>query len=59
MADGANRPAITPDLKLGDLLDAYPELEDVLIEIAPAFRKLRNPVLRRTVAKLTSLRQAD
>ena len=58
MADGANRPAITPDLKLGELLDAYPELEDVLIEIAPAFKKLRNPVLRRTVAKLTSLRQA-
>ena len=58
MADGANRPAITPDLKLSELLDAYPELEDVLIEIAPAFRKLRNPVLRRTVARLTSLRQA-
>jgi len=58
MADGSKRPAITPDLKVSELLDAYPELEEVLIEIAPAFKKLRNPVLRRTVAKLTSIRQA-
>jgi len=53
-----DRPAITPDLKVGQLLDAYPELETELVAIAPAFEKLRNPVLRRTVAKLTSLRQA-
>jgi hypothetical protein len=52
------RPAITPDLKVGELLAAYPELEDELIAIAPPFAKLRNPVLRRTVAKITSLRQA-
>jgi hypothetical protein len=58
MGAGPGKPAITPDLKVGELLDAYPELEDELIEIAPAFKKLRNPVLRRTIAKLTSLRQA-
>jgi len=52
------RPAITPDMKVSELLDAYPELEDELIDIAPAFRKLRNPLLRKTVARLTSLRQA-
>jgi hypothetical protein len=45
-------------LKVGALLEAYPELENVLIELAPAFAKLRNPVLRRTVAKVTTLRQA-
>lgn len=56
--DDADRPAITPDMKVAALLDAYPELEETLIGIAPAFKKLRNPVLRRTVAKLTSLRQA-
>lgn len=49
---------ITPRTKVGDLLNAYPELEDVLISIAPAFKKLRNPVLRRTVARMTSLAQA-
>ena len=51
-------PLITPDMKVGELLDAYPELESVLIETAPAFRKLQNPVLRKTVAKVTSLERA-
>lgn len=54
----SDRPDITPDLKVGQLLDAYPDLETELIAIAPAFEKLRNPVLRRTVARITSLRQA-
>ncbi len=58
MAGHKDRPAITPDLKVSALLDAYPDLEDVLIAVAPAFKKLTNPVLRRTVAKLTSLHQA-
>lgn len=53
-----DRPLITPETKVGALLDAYPELEAVLIELAPPFRKLKNPVLRRTVARLTSLAQA-
>jgi uncharacterized protein (DUF2249 family) len=54
----SNKPDITPDTKVGALLDAYPELEDKLIELAPAFAKLRNPVLRKTVAKVATLRQA-
>ena len=58
MTDSAEKPAITPDLKVSKLLSAYPELEEVLIGIAPAFKKLSNPVLRRTVARITSLRQA-
>jgi hypothetical protein len=58
MVSSQDRPPITPDLKVGELLDAYPELEEVLIGVAPAFKKLRNPLLRRTVARLTSLRQA-
>jgi hypothetical protein len=49
---------ITPKTKVGALLDAYPELEDVLVDIAPAFRKLKNPVLRRTIAKVATLQQA-
>jgi hypothetical protein len=51
-------PAITPDLKISELLAAYPDLEAPLIEIAPPFDKLRNPTLRNTVAKVTTLRQA-
>ena len=41
-----------------DLLVGYPELEEVLIKIAPAFKKLKNPILRNTVAKVATLRQA-
>ena len=32
--------------------------EDILIVMAPEFKKLRNPILRKTVARVTSLRQA-
>lgn len=44
--------------KIAALLDAYPELEDTLLGLSPAFAKLRNPVLRRTVAKVTTVQQA-
>ncbi len=49
---------ITPETKVAALLEAYPALETVLFELAPAFRKLQNPVLRRTVGRVASLRQA-
>lgn len=50
--------SITPETKVGDLLDSYPELEATLLSLSSAFAKLRNPVLRRTVAKVTTLRHA-
>lgn len=50
---------VTPQTIVGDLLNAYPELEDKLIEIAPVFSKLKNPILRRTIAKVTTLKQAS
>lgn len=53
-----NNLVITPKTKVAELLNAYPELEDALIDIAPAFKKLKNPVLRRTIARVTSLQQA-
>jgi len=49
---------ITPKTKVFDIIEAYPELEDILIAYVPAFEKLRNPVLRKTVGKVTSLQQA-
>ncbi|WP_297095775.1 DUF1858 domain-containing protein [uncultured Draconibacterium sp.] len=49
---------ITPKTKIFDLLEAYPQLEDVLIRAAPPFKKLRNPVLRKTITKITTLSQA-
>ena len=49
---------ITPETRVAQLLDAYPQLEDLLIRQAPAFERLRNPILRRTVARLTTLERA-
>jgi len=49
---------ILPSTKVYQLLDAYPELEDVLIEMAPPFKKLKNPILRKSVAKVATLQQA-
>ena len=49
---------IGPETTVGALLEAYPELEGALVEMAPAFAKLRNPVVRRTVAKVATLEQA-
>ncbi len=49
---------ITPRTKIYDLLKAYPELEELLIACAPEFRKLKNPVLRKTISRVTSISQA-
>lgn len=50
--------SITPETKVGDLLSAYPALEPVLVAQAPAFANLKNPILRRTVARVATLAQA-
>jgi hypothetical protein len=49
---------ITPKTKVGELLDNFPQLEEVLLQISPAFASLKNPILRRTVAKVAALQQA-
>ncbi|NUN08679.1 MAG: DUF1858 domain-containing protein [Ignavibacteriaceae bacterium] len=53
-----NKLLITPKTKVLELIEAYPALEEVLINYVPAFEKLKNPVLRRTVAKIATLQQA-
>jgi hypothetical protein len=52
----ADKLDITPSVTVHNLLEAFPELEEVLIGIAPPFRKLRNPVLRRSVAKVATIK---
>lgn len=49
---------ITPKTKVGEMLDSYPELENLLMELSPTFSKLKNPILRKTIARVTSLQQA-
>ncbi len=43
---------------MAQLLDAYPELEEVLIRMALPFKKLKNPILRTSVARVATLQQA-
>jgi hypothetical protein len=58
MTGDAAAPAITPGMKVGELLESYPGLEPILIAQAPAFARLKNPILRRTVARVATLQQA-
>jgi len=47
---------ITPSVTVHALLVEYPELEDVLIGMSPPFKKLKNPILRKTVAKVATIK---
>ena len=49
---------ITLETKIADLLNSRDDMKDILIRINPKFKKLNNPVLRRTVAKLAGVKQA-
>jgi Domain of unknown function (DUF1858) len=49
---------ILPSTKIAALLDHFPELEDLLVGLAPPFRKLKNPILRKSVARVATLQQA-
>ncbi len=51
-----NNIEITPSTKVNDLLDTYPELEEILIGIAPPFKKLKNPLLRKSVARVATIK---
>jgi len=46
---------ITPSVTVHALLEAYPQLEDLLIGMAPPFKKLKNPILRKTVARVATI----
>jgi len=49
---------ITPKTKIFDLLETYPELEETLVSSAPEFKKLQNPILRKTITRITNVGQA-
>jgi len=49
---------ILPATKVAALLERYPQLEDILVSLAPPFSKLKNPLLRKGVARVASLKQA-
>lgn len=43
--------------KVAEMLTHYPELEEVLLELSPSFTKLKNPILRNTIARVATLKQ--
>ncbi|MFT3916853.1 MAG: DUF1858 domain-containing protein [Anaeromyxobacteraceae bacterium] len=49
---------LNADTKLGDVLDRWPALEQVLLDLSPAFRALRAPVVRKALGRAATLRQA-
>jgi hypothetical protein len=51
--------SITPETKIAELLEVYPQLEEVLIQQSPHFKALKNPILRKTVAKVATLERAS
>ena len=53
----AQKIIISPKTKVGELLDNFPHLEPVLIAMSSAFEKLKNPVLRKTIARVATLQQ--
>jgi len=46
---------IVAKTKLMELLNKYPQLEEKIIQAAPAFNNLKNPILRRTVGQLATV----
>ncbi len=46
---------INADTKLFDILEAYPELEDYIMGLAPPYKNLKKPILRRTIGKLATI----
>jgi hypothetical protein len=50
---------ITPETKIAEMLDAYPQLEEVLIRQSSHFKALQNPILRKTVAKVATIAKAS
>lgn len=52
------REPILASWKISEVLKQYPQLLDVLVDLAPPFRKLRNPVMRKVQTRLVTVRQA-
>ena len=50
---------ITFDTKVFALLKAYPKMQEYLITLSPRYKKLKNPILKRTIGRVASLRQAS
>jgi hypothetical protein len=48
---------ISAKTKIDDLLNSYPNLEDFFIRKSPKFKHLKNPMMRKTIGKVATLKQ--
>jgi len=53
-----NELEITPQLKVSELLQAFPHLEEKVTAMTPSFRKLTNATIKKSIFGITSLSQA-
>jgi hypothetical protein len=51
--------AITPETRISTILKQYPAAIDVLTQISKHFKRLRNPLLRKTLAHRVTVKQAS
>lgn len=58
MAGADREEVVHPGMKVAEVLARWPHLLEVLVEASPAFQKLRNPLLRRTMPVLVTVAQA-
>ncbi len=50
-----NKYGLTKDTLIGDLVEKYPQLKEILPTISPKYKKLTNPVLFATMGKVATL----
>ncbi|WP_114313441.1 DUF2249 domain-containing protein [Thermus caldifontis] len=58
MAGEDRQEVVRPEMKVAEVLRRWPHLLEVLVEASPAFQKLKNPLLRRTMPNLVTVAQA-
>ncbi len=58
MAGADQEAVVRPEMKVAEVLRRWPHLLPVLVEASPAFRKLENPLLRKTLPNLVTVAQA-
>lgn len=58
MAGADRETLVRPEMKVAEVLERWPHLLQVLMEASPAFHRLKNPLLRRTMPRLVTVAQA-
>ncbi len=58
MAGADHQEVVTPEMRVAEVLRRWPHLLQELIDASPAFAKLKNPLLRRTMPALVTVAQA-